>query len=94
MVLNCTVEANPTPSITWTRDDGNPVDQQQGITGFRQTAFSVLTVPVVELEGRVEFTCQAGLTEHTSIVINSYSELCYFIIPLHIHTIYPSFLLM
>ena len=77
VVLNCTVEAHPTPSLTWTRDDGSPVDQQQGVTRFRQTAFSVLTVPTSELEGRVEFTCQAdvvGLTEHTLVVINSYSE--------------------
>ena len=79
VVLNCTVEAHPTPSLTWTRDDGRPVDQQQVMTEMREMAFSsLLTVPSTQLAGRVEFTCTAdvmGTTEQSSIVITAYCEL-------------------
>ena len=79
VVLNCTVEAHPIPSLTWTRDDGRPVDQQQVMTETREMAFSsLLTVPSTQLAGRAEFTCTAdvmGTTAQSSVAITAYCEL-------------------
>ena len=47
------------------------------MTGFRETAFSELRVPVTALAGRVEFTCTAVLEDHmenASTVITAYCE--------------------
>ena len=92
VVLNCTVEAHPTPSLTWTRDDGNSVDQQQVMTEPREMAFSsLLTVPSTQLAGRVEFTCTAdvmGTTAQSSIAITAYCELLRIHCNCAVHSVY------
>ena len=50
---------------------------QQGVTGFRQTAFSELCVSVSELKDQVEFTCIAVLAdrrENASLLLTAYCE--------------------
>ena len=121
LVLNCSVEAHPIPSLSWSRDDGISARGKQGITGFRcgaelhvcslvfmasavpqsnfyaigrylhlyehgtmsssccprEVAFSLLSVAVEDLAGRVQFSCTAelmGEAEVGTVSVTTYCE--------------------
>lgn len=58
--LNCSVSGNPLPLIEWT-SNGSPVNGTvQAVTGFNETASSILSINITELGvGTHSFSCMA-----------------------------------
>ena len=72
--LNCSVSANPLPLLEWTKS-GSPVNGTvQAVTGFNETAFSILMINITELGvGTHDFECSAAVdtpsTQSTSSLV-------------------------
>ena len=68
VLLNCSVRANPLPLLQWSRynssNDSEALNAVQAATGFKETAFSILSLNITELGvGMHSFQCIA--TVHT-----------------------------
>lgn len=76
--LNCSVRANPLPLLEWSRynsaNDSEALDAVQAATGFKETAFSLISLNISELGvGMHSFQCTA--TVHTPMTHSETSSM-------------------